>query len=60
MGTVITCGGGGTCTLVITPYQATSDDYQAVTLIFAGILTAACIIWGVKRIYRLLSDRPEA
>lgn len=60
MGTVITCGGGGSCTLVITPYTATADDYQAVSLIFAAVLTAACVIWGVKRLYVLLTSRPES
>lgn len=60
MGTVITCGTGNTCTLVITPYQATADDYAAVTGIFAAVLTAACVIWGVKKIYALLTERPEA
>jgi hypothetical protein len=59
MGTTINCGGAGTCTLVIQPYQATQDDYAAVTLIWLAILTAACVIWGVKRIYRALAARDE-
>lgn len=59
METAITCGGGGTCTLVIAPYQATPEDYQAVTLIWVAVMTSACVIWGVKRIYKLLSARQE-
>ena len=59
MGTTITCGGGGSCTLVIVPYQATADDYASVTLIWAAVMTAACIIWGLKRLYKLLSARQE-
>lgn len=55
----ITCA-QTTCTLVISPYRATPDDYQAVTIIYAATLTAACVIWGVKQIYRLLTTRPEA
>lgn len=60
MGTTITCGSGGSCELVIVPYQATADDYAAVSLIFGAILTAACVIWGAKRIYHLLTSRPES
>lgn len=60
MGSVIACGGGDTCTLVITPYVATPEDYQAVSIIFGLTLGAACVIWGVKQIYNLLKDRPEA
>jgi len=45
---------------VITPYKATADDYEAVSLIFAAVLTAACVIWGVKRLYVLLTSRPES
>ncbi len=60
MDTTVTCGSGNTCTLVITPYKATPEDYEAVSVIFGAILTAACVIWGVKRILLLLKDRPEA
>lgn len=60
METVITCGTGSTCSLVITPYKATADDYAAVSTIFGVVLTAAAVIWGVKRIYNLISNRPEA
>lgn len=59
METTITCGGGGSCTLVIVPYKATAEDYQSVALIWGTILTAACIVWGVKRIYALLTERQE-
>lgn len=60
MDSVITCGGGNTCTLVITPYKATQEDYDAVSAIFGLTLAAACAIWGVKQIYKLLRDRPDA
>lgn len=56
----IACGGSGTCTLVITPYVATADDYEALTVIFIAIFTAACIIWGVKAVLNLLRDRPDS
>jgi hypothetical protein len=59
MGTTITCGGGGVCSLVIVPYVATADDYAAVTLIWAAVMTAAAIIWGAKRLYVLLTSRQE-
>lgn len=41
------------------PYKATADDYAAVTAIWVLTLTAAAIIWGVKRVYNLLSARQE-
>lgn len=41
------------------PYKATSDDYAAVTLIWASILTAACVVMGAKWIYRLFRERGE-
>jgi hypothetical protein len=59
MGSTVTCP-TSTCTLVISPYVASADDYAAVTAIFTAILTAACIVWGVKKIYNLISNRPEA
>lgn len=59
MGATVQCP-TSTCTLVIQPYQATADDYAAVALVFAATLTAASVIWGVKRLYRLLTQRPEA
>lgn len=58
MGSTVTCP-TSTCTLVIQPYVATSDDYTAVSLIFAAILVAACAIWGAKQLLKLLRDRPE-
>lgn len=60
METVIACGTGNTCTLVITPYKASAEDYEAVSTIFGAILIAASVIWGVKRLYVLLTNRPEA
>lgn len=59
MGSTVTCP-TSECTLVIVPYQATSDDYAAVSVIFGAVLAAACIIWGVKQIYNLVKNRPEA
>lgn len=59
METTVTCP-TSTCTLVIHPYVATADDYQAVSMIFGAILTAACLIWGAKQVLNLLRNRPEA
>lgn len=59
MGTTVECP-SSTCTLVISPYVATADDYAAVSAIFGAILAAACVIWGVKKIYNLIANRPEA
>lgn len=59
MGTTVTCP-TSTCTLVISPYVATADDYAAVSGIFLAILTAACLIWGAKSLLHLLRERPEA
>ena len=59
MGSTITCP-TSTCTLVISPYVASADDYAAVSLIFGAILTAACLIWGAKALLNLLRDRPES
>jgi hypothetical protein len=47
-------------TVVTTPYEAQPDDYAAMTAIFAVVLTAAAIIWGVKRILALFRMRPES
>lgn len=59
MGTTIACGGGGTCTFVITPYVATADDYAGVSIIFGAVLVAACLIWGAKQVLRTFRDRGE-
>jgi len=59
MDSVVTCP-TSTCTLVISPYVATQEDYEAVSLIFAAVLTAACIIWGAKQVLNILRNRPEA
>lgn len=59
MGSTVTCP-TSTCTLVISPYVASADDYSAVSLIFGAILTAACLVWGAKQILRLFQNRPEA
>ena len=44
----------------IAPMTATADEYQAVTAIFAVVLTAACVVWGVKQLLRLLRNPSEA
>lgn len=41
-------------------FKASADDYAAISIIFGAILTAACVIWGVKQIYNLIKTRPEA
>jgi len=59
MGSTVSCP-TSTCTLVISPYVATQDDYTAVSMIFAAIWTTACVIWGLKAVLKLFRDRPEA
>jgi hypothetical protein len=59
-GTTTVSAGSTTLTLVVTPYRATADDYQALSVIFGAVLAAASVIWGVKRLYVLLTNRPEA
>lgn len=59
MGSTVTCP-TSTCTLVIQPYVATQEEYEAISLIFAATLVAACAIWGAKQILQLWRDRPEA
>jgi len=53
---------GVTCTFVvqIEPYTATADDYTAMSTVFGVILAAACVIWGGKKLYNLLLNRPES
>jgi len=38
---------------------ATPDQYQAMALVFAAILAAAAIIWGVKQVLRVLRNPSE-
>lgn len=59
MGSTVTCP-TSTCTLVIMPYVATQDDYDAISLIFGAVLAAACVVWGVKQVFNLLRERSEA
>lgn len=59
MGSTVTCP-TSTCTLVITPYVATQEDYDAISIIFASVLAAACVVWGVKQVLNLLRERSEA
>lgn len=58
MGTTVNCP-TSTCTLVISPYVATADDYAAVSVIFGAVLVAACCIWGAKQVLRMFRDRGE-
>lgn len=65
MSTTITCDSSTTpssCTIVVVtqPYVATPDDYAAVSSVFGVTLCAAAVIWGVKQLYNLLKNRPEA
>lgn len=41
-------------------FKATSDHYTAVSLVFASVLTALAVIWGVRRILRLFNSHSEA
>ena len=45
--------------LNVKPISATGDDYQALALIFAAVLAASCVIWGVKQVLRLLRNPSE-
>lgn len=49
-----------TGTLTVQPYTASKEEYQAITDIFAAILTAACLIWGLKRVFLLFRSGPES
>lgn len=49
-----------TVTVTVEPMRATSDDYIAVSAVFAAVLVALCLIWGAKQIFKLFNDRPEA
>jgi hypothetical protein len=59
MGSTVTCP-TSTCTLVIVPYVATQDDYNAISTIFALIFGAACLIWGAKQIYLMFRSQNES
>ena len=48
------------CRLPDVNLRASADDYSAISLIFASILVAACLVWGAKQILNLLRNRPEA
>jgi flagellar biogenesis protein FliO len=58
-GTTIQCDGACTVTLQFDPVAAGSEQYQAAIGIFAALLTAAAVIWGVKRLVRLFDSAPE-
>ncbi len=57
----VTCA-SSTCTLVVTttPYVAQQADYDAINAIFGIVLAAACVIWGVKAVFNVIRNRPEA
>jgi flagellar biogenesis protein FliO len=57
--TTIQCGGQCTVTLAFEPVPAGSDQYQAAIGVFVALLTAAAVIWGVKRLVRLFDAGPE-
>jgi hypothetical protein len=44
----------------VLPYEATPDDYLAISTIFGAFLVAACVIWGAKYVYAIFHNRPEA
>ncbi len=47
-------------TLQVKPYEATTDDYSAITAIFVVALVAGAVIWGLKQIRRILLNQSEA
>lgn len=48
------------CIVASAPLRASADDYAAISIIFGAVLTASCVIWGVKQIFNLVKNRPEA
>jgi flagellar biogenesis protein FliO len=57
--TAISCSGDCTVTLRFEPAPAGAEQYQAAIGIFAALLAAAAVIWGVKRVLRLFESGPE-
>lgn len=47
-------------TLQVKPYEATTDDYSAITAIFVLALVAGSVIWGLKQIRRILLNPSES
>lgn len=44
----------------LNPFRATSDHYTAVSMVFAAVLTALAVIWGVRRVLALFNSHSEA
>jgi hypothetical protein len=51
--TSVTCSASCTVTLVVSPALATPEMYTAANEVFGALLAALCVVWGVKRVYRL-------
>lgn len=47
-------------TLKVQPYEATADDYAAITAIFVVALAAGAVIWGLKQVLKLLRNQAES
>lgn len=47
-------------TLQVKPYEATKDDYAAITAIFTVALVAGAVIWGLKQVLCILRNPSEA
>lgn len=47
-------------TLKVQPYEAQTDDYAAISSIFALGLAAGAVVWGMKRVLKLLRNPSEA
>lgn len=47
-------------TVSVTPYVATSDDYTALSSVFALVLVAAAITWGLKQVYNTIANQVES
>lgn len=46
--------------LASSPFVAGPEHYAAVTAVFGVTLTALCVIWGVKKVLRLLNQHTDS
>lgn len=40
-------------------FHAGPEHYESVTVLFGVVLAAACVVWGVKQVLRLLRNPSE-
>lgn len=65
LATAVTSASGTTSsqvtgTVTVAPFSATPDQYTAVSTVFGLILCALAVTWGLKHLYRVLANPPEA